>query len=236
MADNFSGWPTYVDDDGSLTFGTVPDAAMLDAIRGSIADNVYSAVNPAVKTKTTIDEVISARGTKASLDARLDISLNEDGTLKPTAVPRVIAAGYSGATGFGTFRTQNNAKLTVNIPANTLAADGDAIHILATGRQTAADTPGMGVSIGGTDFIASMSAGVQGMIMQAILSRISATQVLVLGGVTGNGATFLGTVTTIAVADLAANQLAVLIGVHSNAGSGTASILAGYSFIHVGAR
>ena len=78
MADNFpappdpAGYPVVVDDDGSLTVGTPFNKAYHDAVRASIADNVYSVTNPLVKTKTIIDEVVAGRGASASLDARMD--------------------------------------------------------------------------------------------------------------------------------------------------------------------
>lgn len=80
-----SNWPTIVDDDGSLTLGTVINKAVFDAIKASVEDDLFSAVNPAITAEDIIDEVVTARGSKASLDARLDVALNEDGTLKTQA-------------------------------------------------------------------------------------------------------------------------------------------------------
>src|SRR5574341_691175 len=80
-----SNWPTLVDDDGSLTLGTEIDKAVFDAIKASIEADMYSSTNPTVTAENAIDEVVAARGSKASLDARLDVALNEDGTLKSQA-------------------------------------------------------------------------------------------------------------------------------------------------------
>ena len=80
-----SNWPTIVDDDGSLTLGTVINKSVFDAIKASVEADLFSAVNPAVTAENIIDEVVTARGSKASLDARLDVVLNEDGTLKAQA-------------------------------------------------------------------------------------------------------------------------------------------------------
>lgn len=80
-----SNWPSVVDDDGSLTLGTVFNKAFFDAVRASVEADLFSAVNPAVTAENVIDEVVAARGSKASLDARLDEALNEDGTLKTQA-------------------------------------------------------------------------------------------------------------------------------------------------------
>jgi hypothetical protein len=74
--------PQYVDDSGTGRDGSVIDAAFLDAWRDAINIQTASATNPTVKPADTIDEVVAARGTQASVDARLDVSLNEDGTLK----------------------------------------------------------------------------------------------------------------------------------------------------------
>jgi hypothetical protein len=73
------------DDDGTFTFGTAVDEAFIDQIYDQIDDQCHSATNPTVKPKTVTDEVVAARGSKASLDARLDESLEEDGTLKTQA-------------------------------------------------------------------------------------------------------------------------------------------------------
>lgn len=80
-----SGWPALVDDDGSLTLGTEIDKAVFDAIKTSIEADMYSSTNPTVTAENVIDEVVTARGSKASLDARLDVALNDDGTLKSQA-------------------------------------------------------------------------------------------------------------------------------------------------------
>lgn len=80
-----SNWPTLVDDDGSLTLGTEIDKAVFDAIKASIEDEIVSATNPTVDPSETTDEVVAARGSKATLDERLDVALNENGTLKSQA-------------------------------------------------------------------------------------------------------------------------------------------------------
>lgn len=85
MPHNFVNWPVVTNDDGSLTTGTPFSAEFSEGVRDSVADNLYSATNPTVKAKTIIDEVIAARGSTASLDARLDVTLNEDGTPKSVA-------------------------------------------------------------------------------------------------------------------------------------------------------
>src|SRR5260221_7539026 len=72
-------------DDGTGQSGGVWDAAWVAAAAASIDAVIQSATNPAITPAALIDEVVNARGTKATLDARLDVALNEDGTLKAVA-------------------------------------------------------------------------------------------------------------------------------------------------------
>lgn len=84
-----AGWPT-VTDGSDPTTGTVFNKALTDSIKASVEGDVTAVTNPTVKAKTIIDEVVAARGSKVSLDARLDVLLNEDGTPKSvTGIPSV---------------------------------------------------------------------------------------------------------------------------------------------------
>ena len=76
---------SMTNDDGTFTTGTPIDKDFIDGIYGQIDDQNHSASNPTIKPKATTDEVVTARGSKVSLDARLDVVLNEDGTLKTQA-------------------------------------------------------------------------------------------------------------------------------------------------------
>lgn len=80
-----TGWPSVIDDDGSKTFGTRFNKALTDAIKASIEASIFSGTNPSISPAAIIDEVVAARGSKSSLDARLDVALNEDGTPKAVA-------------------------------------------------------------------------------------------------------------------------------------------------------
>ena len=73
------------DDSGIFTDGTVVNKAFIDAAYDQIEDQTHSSTNPTVKPKAITDEVVAARGSKTSLDARLDVALNEDGTPKTGA-------------------------------------------------------------------------------------------------------------------------------------------------------
>lgn len=81
-------WPAFSDDSGSKEDGTVIGEAALGVgsggatMKAAIEALIHSATNPTISPADIIDEVVAARGSKASLDARLDEVLNEDGTLK----------------------------------------------------------------------------------------------------------------------------------------------------------
>lgn len=79
------GFPTVVDDTGGGQDGTVLDAALFDSIETAIEGQTLSGTNPLVTPANTTDEVVTARGSMPSLDDRLDVVLNDDGTLKSQA-------------------------------------------------------------------------------------------------------------------------------------------------------
>lgn len=76
-------FPTITNDDGSGQTGTPMDATFWASIKSSIEAVTHSTTNPTLDPNETTDEVTTARGSKTSLDARLDVALNEDGTVKP---------------------------------------------------------------------------------------------------------------------------------------------------------
>lgn len=78
------------DDTGDLTSGTSVDRAFFTTWRDAINTLVHSSTNPTLTPSAAIDELVTARGSMPSLDARLDVFLNEDGTPKGvTGVPEV---------------------------------------------------------------------------------------------------------------------------------------------------
>jgi len=119
MADNFVSWPAVVNDDGSLSTGTPFSAEYDAAFKASIADNVYDSTNPTVKTKTIIAEVVAARGTALTVDARLDTVLNEDGTLKVKWVEHENTDTTAGSS-VGAGETTLSSRI---IPASTLSVN-----------------------------------------------------------------------------------------------------------------
>jgi len=72
-------FPDNVDDDGTLQSGTVWNKEYRDAQLVSIEDWVVSATNPTIKCKTIIDEVKTARGNLASVNARISNVVDADG-------------------------------------------------------------------------------------------------------------------------------------------------------------
>ena len=72
-------------DTGSGQDGTVVNKAFVDDLLDEVDDQCHSLTNDTIKPKATTDEVVTARGSLGSLDARLDVSLNNDGTLKEQA-------------------------------------------------------------------------------------------------------------------------------------------------------
>lgn len=89
---------SIVDDDGTFTFGTVGDVTFFSSFYDEIDDQCHSTTNPTVKPKAITDEVVAARGSKASVDARLDVALNDDGTLK-TQSSLIAASTYQAGLG-----------------------------------------------------------------------------------------------------------------------------------------
>ena len=78
--------PVVTDDTGTGRDGTRVDETWYDALLDAIDAWVYSPTNPTVQPFETTDEVVQARGSVGTLDTRLDVSLNEDGTLKTSGV------------------------------------------------------------------------------------------------------------------------------------------------------
>lgn len=84
-------WPAFTDDSGTKEDGTPIAQATLGVgsggatMKASIEALIHSATNPTISPADAIDEQVTARGSKATLDERLDVVLNEDGTLKSQA-------------------------------------------------------------------------------------------------------------------------------------------------------
>jgi hypothetical protein len=82
-------WPSVTDNDGSdPTTGTTWDAAFDQLMQDAIDDQCHSTNNPTIKPKDTTDEVVTSRGSEASLTARLDVHCNAAGVL---SVPATVS-------------------------------------------------------------------------------------------------------------------------------------------------
>lgn len=79
MSDITGDWPSITDDTGPGINGTVFNLAFFNLIKTAINNQVYSATNPSITPKAIIDEVITARGNEASLNARLAGVIDADG-------------------------------------------------------------------------------------------------------------------------------------------------------------
>jgi hypothetical protein len=98
LADATAAWPSYSDDDGSGQTGTSVDKALLDAFEDSIDELIHSATNPTITPADNIDEVVTARGNKSSLNARIAGVIDADGALI-TPASLVSAAQLQSAIG-----------------------------------------------------------------------------------------------------------------------------------------
>jgi len=160
-----SAWPTVTDDDGTKQFGTIFNKALTDAIKASVEDNVHSTTNSGIKTKTIIDEVVLARGSRASLDERLDQALNDDGSL---ILPGSLVTQAQAQALMGQSLVVNGDLLLWN-------GNGDPMAWLRSGAGAANTRTGTG--LGDTtqtpygDFAVKLdSAGVAARLTQKILS------------------------------------------------------------------
>lgn len=81
LANTTPAWPTVVDDDGTGQTGTPLDVTAITAIRDTIDSLTHTSSNSTITPGNIIDEVVTARGNKASLTARLDGVIDADGAL-----------------------------------------------------------------------------------------------------------------------------------------------------------
>ncbi len=150
------GYPIVVDDTGGGQDGTVLDAALFAAIEASVEAQVVSVLNPTVVPSATTDEVVKARGSAFDLDARLDVSLNNDGTLKTQASLITVAQA---ATVVGTGNLVPNDLLLLWSQGDAAAPD----HTVLTGAGAAVARTGTGLvdtqKMGYGDFAAKVTYG-----------------------------------------------------------------------------
>jgi hypothetical protein len=158
-------WPTVTDDDGSYTVGTVYNKALTDAIKASIEASVFSTTNPSLSPADIIDEVVTARGSKASLGARLDVSINDDGTLKAIAGQ---ASTTQLASQMGQGNWVGNDTFLIWSQGDALAPDYWTLNNLTIARETSTVKIGpMGVKL--------TRAGADGGLYQDLMNTTSFT-------------------------------------------------------------
>ena len=119
--------PTVVNDTGTGRDGTPADSAWYEAFLDAIDAEVLSATNPTIKPNAITDEVVAARGSTLTLDTRLDVSLNEDGTLKTSGV----LGGYATTTqllgGIGGTNLITNDDFLLWPSGDSSVTDGDVL-------------------------------------------------------------------------------------------------------------
>lgn len=137
----------YQDDDGTLEFGTIVNKAFFTAIQTAINAVIHSASNSAETPALTTDEVVAARGSKDSLDERLDVSLNEDGTLK-TQADLISVSQLQSA--FGLRNLYNDSRFEIWPDGDSSAPAG--LTLSGTGAAIARTGSGLGDTTNPSDW------------------------------------------------------------------------------------
>lgn len=73
--------PAMTDSPDGSSGGTDVNKAFVDSLLDTVDDQCHSTTNPTLKPKAVTDEVKTARGNKASLNARLTVGMDADGNL-----------------------------------------------------------------------------------------------------------------------------------------------------------
>lgn len=166
LSDITTDWPAITDDDGSGTTGTVFNLALMNLVKTAINNQVLSATNPTITPAANIDEVVTARGSKATLDTRLDVSINEDGTLN---APSSLLTTSQYQSGVGNHNISINGDFAYWDLGGTVAPNRWSLSvatIIKTGPAQA-DT----FSFGAGEFAAKLTrAGADGYLQQEVMS------------------------------------------------------------------
>lgn len=124
--------PSMTDDTGTFDNGTVCNEALIDSTFDAVDDQCHSTTNTTTKPKAITDEVITARGNKANLNARLIVGIDADGVITGATAEVIAARGSTGSL---------SARL-----ATVIAADGT----LNSGRRLTTDVTA-GASVGAAE-------------------------------------------------------------------------------------
>jgi hypothetical protein len=167
LSDITADWPSITDDDGSGTTGTVFNLAFFNTIKTAINNQVKSSTNPTITPAAMIDEVVTARGNKASLNARLSTVIDADGALlAPSSL--VSATQYQHGVGHNNIIINGNFDRWNN--GNTVAPNGWSLltnTIVRTGTGQA-DTFNFGT--GNWAIKQTRAAGLDGGLTQTVVS------------------------------------------------------------------
>jgi hypothetical protein len=126
--------PAVVDDDGTGRTGTRWNKAFNDDWTDAVNEQVASVANPTVKPADTIDEVVAARGSEASLTARLDTALNADGSPKAAAFTAYATVAQS-LGGLGFVNVVTNDDFSNWVDGDTSAPEGYTLAGAGAGIQ-----------------------------------------------------------------------------------------------------
>jgi hypothetical protein len=129
-------------DTGTGRDGTRVDEVWVDDLLDAIDAWVYSPTNPTVQPNDITNEVVTARGSKASVDARLDVAHNEDGTLKTTGVLASYATVTQLLGGIGGKNLVTNDDFLLWAAGDAAAPTGDVLA--GTGASIARTGTGLG--------------------------------------------------------------------------------------------
>lgn len=133
-----TGWPSITEDSGNGTSGTIlSKTTVFDVIKSAIETLIHSTTNPTVTPEDIIDEVVTARGNLASLNARMSGVVDADGN-------PIAAAG-----------TATTVQLQSQLASLNLAANAD----LSSWSGGAAAAPDSFTLTGAAATIAKTGAG-----------------------------------------------------------------------------
>jgi hypothetical protein len=206
-------------DAGTFIAGTVVDRALIKSVYDQIDDQCHSTSNVAVLPLTITDEVILARGSEASLNARIATAINSDGTLifggALNSQLADVATSGTGATDIHSY----------TMPANTCDTNGDRLVIRGAGTMTGnANTKTFTIQINGVEVASFATAGAGTDFMYEVLVyRRTSTTAFVHGYCNTYASGSSEVVTTFAAAaatlDFSASQ--VVKSRHTHAVAGT---------------
>jgi len=120
-------FPATVNDLGDGRSGTRTDSAFWELVKDAIDDQCLSATNPTVSPADAIDLVVAAAGSTASVDARLDVEHNEDGTHNLTGVLATLATTSQLLGGIGAVNLIVNDDDMVWPDGDTSAPEGETL-------------------------------------------------------------------------------------------------------------